>query len=400
MSSLAFCYGSWSLTFRKTLDFASIYDDPRGLTGSEYGIIRVAEECAALGHDVTLFTDSKDTEWHGVQIKPLDQAKRFNGDAAVVWNEPDLLREIPARVRVCEQMVNSFEYCKVGMAEHVDIWISPSKQHRDMILSRKHDVAWTSGGDPGEIYTPDPDTWHAIDLGCDPDRLGNTDKVPGRVVYCSSPDRGLHWLLQEWPAIRRAVPDASLHIFYRLKDWIDGFATTPHFPPIERLRARALYVQEALRRIGPARGVTIRDSVSRNEIQRQMSAAQVLAYPCDTIRWSEGFSCTILEGCAARACPVISDCDALGELYDGVLPIVKRGQWDEFRELVIEHLRDEKRRSEVNERARAFAEERTWKKHSQTLCHLIDSKLSSRPSSPTPELSKTSSTSTAELTST
>lgn len=397
--NLAFLYGSWSLTFRKTLDFASIYDDPRGLTGSEYGIIRTAEECARLGHEVTLYTNSSDTRWGQLKIAPLDQAKNFTGDAAIVWNEPDLLREIPARVRVCEQMVNSFEYCKVGFYDFVDLWISPSKQHRDMILSKKHDVAWTSGGDPAELYTPEPDKWCAVDLGCDPDRLGNEPKVPGRVVYCSSPDRGLHWLLQVWPAVKRAVPDATLEIFYRLKPWIDGFNSTAYFPPIEPLRARALFVQEALRRM-TNHGITLRDSVSRNEIHKQLSRAQILAYPCDTTRWSEGFSCTILEACAARACPVISDCDALGELYAGVLPMVRRGQWDEFRDLVIEHLRDEKKRALVNERARAFAEERTWKKHSQTLCRLIDSRLSSRPSSPTPEPSKTSSTSTEERTST
>lgn len=382
MSRIAFAYGAWSLTFRKTLDFSALLDDPRGLTGSEYGIIRTAQECAELGHDVTLYTQSNDTSYGKLKIAPLDQLTKFDGDAAIVWNEPDMLRDVKAKVRVCEQMINSFEYCKVGFYDHIDIWVSPSKPHRDMILSQKHDVQWGSGGDPAELYEPDPAKWFAVDLGCDPDHYGKAEKIPGRVVYCSSPDRGLHWLLQEWPAIRRAVPNATLHIYYRLKPWIDGFATTGYFPPIERLRARALYVQEALRRM-PDHGITIRDSVSRNEIEREMDKAQVLAYPCDTIRWSEGFSCTILEGCAAKACPVISDCDALGEIYWGVLPITKRGEWATWREMVVQCLRNEQHRNDVNDAARAFAEERTWKKHAEKVCNLIDSKLSNSLSSAT-----------------
>lgn len=386
---LMFAYGDMCLTFRKTLDFAELYDDPRGLTGSEYGIIRTAVECAELGHDVTLYTRSKDTSFGKLKIRPTEELKQFEGDAAIVWNEPDMLRGVKAKVRVCEQMINSFEYCKVGFEDEIDLWVSPSKPHRDMILSKEHDVQWKSGGDPTAMYKPDPDKWFAIELGCDPDHYPlDAQKVPGRVVYCSSPDRGLHWLLQEWPAIRKAVPHAELHIYYRLKPWIDGFSNTPYFPPIEPLRARALYVQEALRRM-QGMGIVIRDSVSRNEIEREMSKAEVLAYPCDTTRWSEGFSCTILEGCAAQACPVISDCDALGRLYSGVLQIARRGYWMTWREMVIECLQDDEKRDYFNRKARAFAEERTWKKHAEKVCNLIDSRLSRSLSLAQQEQSKT-----------
>ena len=38
--------------------------------------------------------------------------------------------------------------------------------------------------------------------------------MPGRVIWCSSADRGLHWLLSQWPKIKEAVPYASLKVFY------------------------------------------------------------------------------------------------------------------------------------------------------------------------------------------
>lgn len=35
-----------------------------------------------------------------------------------------------------------------------------------------------------------------------------------RVIYTSSYDRGLEHLLKMWPEVKKAVPDAELHIFY------------------------------------------------------------------------------------------------------------------------------------------------------------------------------------------
>ena len=103
---IAITFGPQSLAFRKTLDFANIYDDPRGLTGSEYGVIRVAEELAALGHETTLFTHTSDTEWHGVKLRPLEARGESEFDVAISWSEPDTLREVKAKVRVLYQMLN------------------------------------------------------------------------------------------------------------------------------------------------------------------------------------------------------------------------------------------------------------------------------------------------------
>lgn len=35
-----------------------------------------------------------------------------------------------------------------------------------------------------------------------------------RVIYTSSPDRGLEHLLKMWPDVKKAVPDAELHVCY------------------------------------------------------------------------------------------------------------------------------------------------------------------------------------------
>ena len=382
-----------------------LYDDPRGLTGSEYGVIRVAEELAAIGHSVTMFTHTSDTEWHGVKLRPLEARGESEFDVAISWSEPDTLREVKAKVRVLYAMLNTWSFVQPGFQDHFDLGVSVSPAHLDKILHDWRGVGSDANGQPLAQYVADPAKWTIVPLGCDPDRLangtgydftgadveaddaGNVTKVhghplwaktPGKVVYASSPDRGLHWLLQEWPAIKRAVPHATLHIYYRLADWLPTFDTTPYFPPIEPNRAIVTYVRECLRRFQEhgGMGVTIHDSVSRNEIHRELASAECLAYPCSTMSWSEGFSCTILEACAARACPITTDCDALGSVYGEALPLTKReGDWvTDWRNAVIRALTDAEFRDVVNEKARAFAEKLTWRKTAEGLLAAIEGK--------------------------
>jgi len=379
---IAILFGRWSLSFRKSLDLATCRTDPRGLTGSEQGCIRIAECLAAMGHDVTLHTVAAEVgqTWNGIKVSSIDEPIA-PCDAVVSINEPDLLRGAPAGAfRVCEFFLNDVSFCKVGFEQHVDLFISPSAPHLNQVLTNEEwrKVEKTSDAPNGKaIFTPDPSKWVVIPLGCDPERYEGVEKIPGRVVYCSSPDRGLHYLLQEWPAIKRAVPHATLHIFYRLQPWLRGFDSTPFFPPIEPLRDRAAYVEECLRRFSElpeSLGVTLRDSVSRETIEREMAQAECLAYPCSTTTWSEGFSCSTLEACAAGAVPVISDCDALGEVYGSAVLISPRSCIDwvsEWRENVIMVLKSEKDRAELANISKKFAAKHTWKLTTERLVEEI-----------------------------
>jgi glycosyltransferase involved in cell wall biosynthesis len=368
---IAVLYGRFCLSHRGTLPFAGHRADPRGLTGSEYGFIRIAQELAALGHEVTAYTVSDEVSFEGLTVRPVSSVHEIDSgvDLAISINEPELLRDCKAKVRVCEMWMNTFDYCEVGFEKHVDLWLSPSVGHRDMVMRTKHLVKH------GVYYSADPGNWRVLPLGCDPDRYPETSKVPGRVVYCSSPDRGLHLLLQEWPSIKRAVPHASLRIFYRLRPWLDELIrTVSDQPDIIALNSRAVYIDECLRRMSrPQYGITVCDSVSRDQIEAEMCAAEVMAYPVDTIRWSEGFSCTILEGCAARACPIILDCDAVGDIYREACMVHPTGDVSSWRDSVIAALSDHAVRAACNARARPFAESLSWRGHAERLLESVSS---------------------------
>lgn len=359
------------------LDFAQMWTDPRGLTGSEVALARLAEEFAELGHAVTVFTQTLDRQFGKVKLRPLDELPGDKCDATLAFNDPRPLEQANG-LRVCYQLINSFEYAGPGKFwEHTDLWVSPSEGHRAYVLSRPHEIWQPGTADIIGSYKADPANWDLCELGCDPERYGLVDKVPGRVIYCSSPDRGLHLLLEQWPRIKRAVPHATLRVFYRLKPWLDQWLEAPYIKSTQPLRARAAYIEEALRRMRhPSWGITIVDSVSRRDIEREQSMAECLAYPCDPVNlFTEGFSCSTLEGCVARAAPVISDADALGDIYRDACSVVKRGDWRAFGDEVIRVLSDQEYRLRLNKSAYSFGKEHTWKATALRLQNLITARL-------------------------
>jgi glycosyltransferase involved in cell wall biosynthesis len=315
--------------------------DPR--TGSEIGWRRIVEELRELGHDVVTWA-----------------CPNGGAEVAISINEPDSLRnwkDYP--FRVCCFWLNDFKFCQPGYDEHVDLYLSPSVAHRQKAI---HD--WGA---------PSPQRWLVNPLGCDlADYSGQPPKVRGRCVYASSPDRGLHRLLESWPSIKRACPWATLRIFYELDKWFRGFDETPHYPPIEKNRARALYVEEALRRLsGPEWGIEVIGSIDRKRLARELSEAEVYAYPCETVSWSEGFSCATLEACAAEACPIITNCDALGDVYRAIQPV----PLEKWTDKVIACLNDSDAREAINRQARKLAEELTWANHAKRLEQAILQRL-------------------------
>jgi hypothetical protein len=321
------------------------WNDPR--TGSEIGWRRIVEGLRAKGHDVDA---------------PCPGRLSSRYEAVVSINEPDTLRLVRGdALRICMFWLNGFSFCKEGFDEHVDLYFSPSEAHRQKAI--------------GEWGAPRPEKWSVNRLGCDVFGGGPVSRVSGRAVYCSSPDRGLHRVLEAWPRIKRCAPHASLRIFYRLQPWLRQFDSTPYFPDIERNRARALYIEEALARLsGPEWGITVVDSVSHEEVLSEMRQAEVLLHPCETLSWSEGFSCTVADACASGAVPVISDCDALGEVYADLDPIPV-GYWDSWRERVVDVLTKPDVRAHYAEKATALAGRLTWDAHVARLDEVIRGRL-------------------------
>lgn len=364
---IAFVFGPWSSGV-KTFDFSEILDSPQGLTGSEVGCFYMAREMAARGHDISLYAPLRGTEdgffWDNVMVRPLGKLREETSyfEAVYSWNEPDVLRHVPEKgiLRLENHQISDFRFCQPGWDKVVDVFTSPSESH----------MKWMAP------QTPCPEKWRVVPNGYDPSMFPEVEKVPGRVIYASSPDRGLHWLLQQWPEIRRAVPHATLRIFYNFDSWAQNIGEVRRAHPdvfdFRELHHRAVYITEMVRKLA-GHGVEHHKSVSRRRMAQEFGEAQCLAYPCDPVRYTETFCVTALEGCATKCIPILSTADALGDIFGKHVPTVTAPVSDklqEFTGLVIQSLTDSKFRNKWVRKSRTLAQKMTWS-HSSDRLELI-----------------------------
>jgi glycosyltransferase involved in cell wall biosynthesis len=366
---ILFCYAPYMFRYPgyfeqgKRFDFPRLFDDPAGLTGSELSCFMLAQHMAKRTHEVSLLTTlgpNRIESWNGVRIIPMDSRNDIgvlggDWDAVCSWNDLDSLMYVsnPKAIRMINLQINDVHHGAPGFDQHIDVYTSPSESHRKTV----------------GIKTPDFSKWEVLTNGCSPSAYGRYEHtnpiVQGRVIYASSPDRGLHWLLQIWPKVRKAVPHAHLKIFYEMKRWMDPLVNEENNPirDIAVLANRARYIREALRRL-EGQGIEVVGSVSRNRIAQEFSEAQVLAYPCDTINYTEGFSVTLMEACASHTVPVTTSVDALGELYGDAVPMVQAPVGDrleEYIDLVIRSLTDELFRTRVLQKIAKLSRAYDWR---------------------------------------
>jgi glycosyltransferase involved in cell wall biosynthesis len=353
----ALLFGAWSIGARP-IDFNNIMLNPRGLTGSELGICMVAKELAAMGNEVHLYTVHKENKpkmWDCVYLHDVNEIPLIssNTDAVISWSEPDLLRYVPnSCVKICYTMLNDWHFSQPGFSDVTDIFVTVCNMLKDRLIAN--------------MEPHDQSKWSVVPLGCTPE-LYSDQRVPGRIIWTSSADRGLHNLLEIFPKIKKAVPDAHLKIFYHFEYGnilnVEPNDTAAH-PHIREMGNRLRYIKESIKRLSHL-GVEHVGPVSRTQMVKELSEASIFAGSFDTVAFTEGFSVSTLEALASFTAPIITDCDCLGEVYtNSGAVIVKspvRANLNQFAEEVIKALKDKNHADDVINKCRQFAEKYTWK---------------------------------------
>jgi glycosyltransferase involved in cell wall biosynthesis len=285
------------------------------LGGGETAAVMTSLGLAAAGHQVIVGCQiARRKEYGFATFVPADlfvpTIYAVGADVIVSWDAPEIFRfQLPSKAKVIAYQLND---SNLGIFDYViDAYFHPSQWH----ATRFSKVYGIPAGKQYPTITngTDPAIWKAVE------RTGRGH----RVIYCSSPDRGLHHLLRIWPAIRQAVPDSELHLYYDMDKWLGVVTEAQGKGFTLNTTERALEIQNNLRPLF-SQGVVYHGGVSKVKLAQALVTSKVLAYPCDPVAPTEGFSMTILDGLAAGCNVLTSTADALPELwgeYATLLPL-------------------------------------------------------------------------------
>ena len=177
---------------------------------------------------------------------------------------------------------------------------------------------------------------------------------PFRVIYQSSYDRGLEHLLKIWPDVKKAVPEAELHVFY-------GWTLFERF---YRDNPERMAWKNKIDRLMEADGVVHRGRVPQHEIQKEIEKSAVWAYPS---HFGEISCISAMRSQAGGAIPVVTNYAALettvqhGAKVDG--DIFDPDTRDRFKLALIDMLKDPEMQEKIRKPMMKWAKnEFKWSK--------------------------------------
>jgi glycosyltransferase involved in cell wall biosynthesis len=260
-----------------------------GIGGSEEAVINISKEFVRLGHKVTVYNNCGPMEGiyddvAYVNYHDFDPFQQY--DVFIGWRNPTLF-ELPLKT-TCSILwlhdVPVVEQFTPEVLKNVHKICVLSKWHRDCLPDVPEDkFYYTRNGVNMDFF----------------DKYAGIDRNPVKVMYASSPDRGLDELLKMWEDVRKEVPEAELHVYYGWK----GFDSC-------RTDADSIAWKQQVLELMKQPGVVNHDRIGHEELAKEFCGAGVWAYPT----YFTEISCiTAMKAQLAGVIPVCTDVAALDE---------------------------------------------------------------------------------------
>jgi protein O-GlcNAc transferase len=286
------------------LDFRPDTPDRRALGGSQSGFCYLVRRLAARGHRVTTLTGTHEPGavdgvialGHANDVPRHLAGKRF--DAVIALNDSGsaaayravLAPDVP--VILWTQHAHD-QPAMLGLKDRAlaGRWraiVAISDWHRGKLIE-------TFGLDPARVRVRRnaiAPTFETLPRAPNPG--------PARLVYTSTPFRGLDVLLYVFPRVRETFPGTTLDVFSSLAVYQVAAKDDPFGPLYDRARATP--------------GVTLRGSIPQAELAAELARADILAYPST---FAETGCIAAMEALAAGLDVVSSRLGALPEATMG-----------------------------------------------------------------------------------
>lgn len=302
-----------------------------GIGGSETAVIRVAEELVKKGLRVTVYAETEGV-WNGVRYAKTQDFRPQPCTLFVAWRG---LGPIPHMADFAEQRWLWAHDVHFGDATEEQLKgvtvIALSEWHKGYLKQKYPTADIVVSGN-----------------GIDSERFDKqVERIPHRLIYAHSPDRGLEIVLKLLPKVREVYPDATLEVFY-------GF---------EMARQRNPALIAGIEQLAKQSGVTLHGRIGQDQLAEEYLKADALLYPAvmpNGQAFDETYCVSVVEAQAAGCFPVTSDHGALRETNHGAHARISTFDHDAMFQLLEFWRRPLKEQKEIRERGREWARKQTW----------------------------------------
>ena len=247
----------------------------RGIGGSEEAVIRLSRAFTRRGHTVTVygsgFVGADVGSWGEISYKLIPGYTPT--EILIGWRHPEIflnqVRPLEAGWRAL-WLHDSIDRQRVEMASQwVDAIWCISDYHAGLYSGISKIYSGRNGIDPWEMAP------------CEDEDSIEKNRNPFRMVYVSTPFRGLNVLLERyWPSIVQKIPQAELHCYYGW-DSADRMGVTAT-PEGVAFKQRVMSLVESLPNI------TWHGRIGQRDLYRELLKSGVWCYPST---WKEENCC-------------------------------------------------------------------------------------------------------------
>jgi glycosyltransferase involved in cell wall biosynthesis len=326
--------------------------DTKGIGGSETACIEICREMHRRGHKVTVYGCCPDRAgiYDGVDYRHWETLRdgSIECDVFISSRAPSIM-EANQRINARLKLLWVHDIHCGPPSPQMERWLLAFD--RVLCLSRWHKTFFCSTYptlDPDRVIVTrngiNPERFEAVDEHCVDDHVGKYN----RLIFSSSPNRGLDNLLYLFPFVREKVPDAELHIYY-------GFDCWEAFARAQNNTAELAVIDEYKRRINAAvreGGVTFHGRVNQLVLAGAFLRSKVWAYPT---LFTETNCVTAMEAQAGGCVPVCSNIAALPETVKHGILIDPNDGGDRFVAECVRLLTDEGYRQPIADAGRKHA---------------------------------------------